>query len=70
MVENLHLYAEINKTSERCPVMVKKICDWMIYWATARQMYCRICKKETPFERSVWDGALVCQVCKRYRIKN
>lgn len=40
---------------------------WVCYFA-AKLMYCPSCKREMPFEKSVWDGAWVCQKC-GYRMK-
>jgi hypothetical protein len=41
---------------------------WLAHWADAELMYCPRCKREMPFKKSVWNGALVCQKC-GYEIK-
>lgn len=48
--------------------MSPRLADWLVRWMAAKLMYCSRCRKDMPFEKSVWDGAWVCKKC-GYRVK-
>jgi C4-type Zn-finger protein len=48
--------------------MVAHTWSHLVQWMAGKMMYCPKCKKDMPFEKSVWDGAWVCQKC-GYRMK-
>lgn len=48
--------------------MSPRLSDWLVRWMAAKLMFCPKCRKDMPFEKSVWDGAWVCKKC-GYRVK-
>jgi DNA-directed RNA polymerase subunit RPC12/RpoP len=43
--------------------MLARSWHWLTHWSDGRVFFCTRCNKEMPFQKSIIDGAWVCQRC-------